>query len=426
MEKDKLNYKRTMFIGCAFFTIMLLWSVYNYATPRLLSYMGIDRTWSGVIMAADNLFALLVLPLFGTLSDKTNTKIGKRMPYIIVGTILAAMAFPFIAIFAMQNNLVATIIAIGLVLAFMNMYRAPAVALMPDLTPKKHRSVANGIINLMGGIGGILGFIAIFIFFDGDTKIVPFILTSVLMIVGLIILYTKVKENKIKEKEKIEDDVIEVEVVDEKKNKLSKGKIRSLLFILAAVFFWFFAVNAVETFWSTYAKDVLHTPGDNIGVIAMILFTVSAIATYLPAGILATKIGRKKTILIGVAIIFFAFVCGFVVTLFMKEKWNVFLFSILSALFAFAGVGWAFINSNSYPMVVEIANETNGGKFTGFYYTASMLAQTFTPILAGKLMDTLGDKVLLPYAVIFLIISFVFMFFSSGKTKEKKASEPNL
>lgn len=421
MEKDKLNYKRTMFIGCAFFTIMLLWSVYNFTTPSLLSDMGISDGWIGVIMAADNLFALFMLPLFGTLSDKTNTKIGKRMPYIIVGTILAAMAFPFIAVFAMQNNLVATIIVIALVLTFMNIYRAPAVALMPDVTPKKHRSVANGIINLMGGIGGICAFIAIQIFFKGDTKIVPFIMTSVLMIVALVILYTKVKENKIKEEIKIEDDVIDVEVVGEKKNKLSKEKIRSLLFILAAVFFWFFAVNAVETFWSIYSHKVLNAPNEGAGAIALTIFTVSAIAIYLPAGILATKIGRKKTILIGILCILGAFAAGYLLTLFMNE-WNI---VPLIILFIFAGAGWALINSNSYPMVVEMANETNGGKFTGFYYTASMLAQTITPAVAGFLMDHLDRTILFPYAVIFLALSFVFMFFSSNYKKKEKKSNGN-
>ena len=402
MEKDKLDIKRTMYIGCAFFTIMLLWQVYNYTTPLFLDEMQISDTWKGVIMASDNLFALFMLPLFGKLSDKTNTKIGRRMPYIIVGTIFAAMVFPFMAVFAMKSMLIEMIIVFAFILGFMIMYRAPAVALMLDLTPKKHRSVANGIINLMGGIGGICAYLTIKLFFGNEsTKILPFLITSALMILALIILYRNVKENKIEKQEE--------EVFDKKyKANLSKEQKRSLIFILLAVFCWFFGVNAVETFWSTYSVNVLGAPNEGSGAIALLIFTVASIAMYLPAGIIATKIGRRKTVLFGIVAIFIAFALAYIF-----RQWEVLSLIIL---FIFAGLGWATINVNSYPMVVEMANETNGGQFTGYYYTSSMLAQSLTPVVAGFLMDNINRSILFPYATSFLAISFVFILLS----KEKK------
>lgn len=407
-EELKLNYKRTFFIGCAFFTIMLLWQVYNYMCPLFLEEMGIKDTYKGLIMAGDNIFALIMLPIFGSLSDKTKTKLGKRMPYIIVGTILASVSFPFVAALGIKQNLVGMLILMGLILFFMNIYRAPAVALMPDLTPKKHRSKANGIINLMGGIGGIFAY-GTALLFGSKYPIIPFLVTSILMIVALIILVTTVKEAKVLAE--IEDDE---EVKEELTNTepLNKKQIKNLIFILCAVFFWFFAVNAIETFWGTYSWDIFFNNNpDNktTSSIALLIFTASTIIFYLVGGIVATKIGRKKTILIGIVSILIAF---FIASFF--TKWN---FIIFVGLFVMAGFGWALINVNSYPMVVEYANGSNGGKFTGFYYTASQLAQTITPFIIGSIMDLIGRKFMFPYAVLFLFVSFTFMLL----VKEKKS-----
>lgn len=405
MEREnKLNYKRTFYIGCAFFTIMLLWQVYNYTTPLFLDAMGVKDTLKGIIMAADNLFAILFIPLFGIISDKTKTKLGKRTPYIILGTILAALTFPIVGYFGIEGNLIGMIVVIALVLLFMNIYRAPAVALMPDVTPKRHRSLANGIINLMGGIGGIFAYGTIILFFKGESiiRIIPFIVASVLMLIGLVILVTKVKEKsilvEIEENEEVKNEV-------ENLNPLTKKEKISLILILAAVFSWFFAVNAVETFWSVYTVDILKAPDTNIGATALLIFTVSAIFMYLPAGILGTKIGRRKTILLGISLVFIPFAIAF----FFRE-WNLIA---MVALFIVAGIGWASINVNSYPMVVELASGKNAGKFTGFYYTASMLAQTLTPVFIGYLMDKTTRVILFPYASLFLAIAFVLIFLSN-------------
>lgn len=400
-EKIKLNYKRTFFIGCAFFTIMLLWQVYNYMCPLFLEEMNVNDTYKGIIMAGDNIFALIMLPVFGSLSDKTKTKLGKRMPYIVVGTILAAVTFPFVAALGMNGNLIGLLIVMGLILFFMNIYRAPAVALMPDLTPKKYRSKANGIINLMGGIGGIFAY-GTALLFGNKYPMIPFIVTSVLMITALIILLTTIKEAELLSE--IENDVeIKEEMINEK--PLDKSQKINLILILLAVFFWFFAVNAVETFWGTYSWDVFFNNNpDNktTGAIALLIFTASSIGSYLPGGILAQKIGRRKTILLGIACIFLPFLIASFLT-----KWSLFGFVIL---FVLAGFGWAAINSNSYPMVVEYASGSNGGKFTGFYYTASQLAQTITPLIIGSIMDLIGRRFMFPYASLFLLVSFIFMF----------------
>lgn len=399
-EELKLNYKRTFYIGCAFFTIMLLWQVYNYMCPLFLEEMGISDSYKGLIMAGDNIFALFMLPVFGSLSDKTKTKLGKRMPYIITGTILAAITFPFVAALGIKQNLVGMLIVMGLILFFMNIYRAPAVALMPDLTPKKYRSKANGIINLMGGIGGIFAY-GTALLFGSKYPVIPFVVTSILMIVALVILVSTVKEAKILE-EIDQDEEIKEELTNTE--PLDKKQIKNLIFILCAVFFWFFAVNAIETFWGTYSWDIFFNNNpDNktTSSIALLIFTASSIIFYLVGGIISTKIGRKKTILIGISSILVAFLIASFFT-----SWH---FIIFVGLFILAGFGWALINVNSYPMVVEYANGSNSGKFTGFYYTASQLAQTITPFIIGSIMDLIGRKFMFPYAVLFLFVSLIFM-----------------
>ena len=407
---DKLNYKRTFYIGCAFFTIMLLWQVYNYMCPLFLEEMGIKDTYKGLIMAGDNIFALIMLPVFGLLSDKTKCKLGKRTPYIIVGTILAAITFPFVAVLGMNGNLIGLLIVMGLILFFMNIYRAPAVALMPDLTPKIHHSKANGIINLMGGIGGIFAY-GTALLFGSKYPYIPFIVTSVLMIAALIILVSTVKEAKILAE--LEQDA-ETKKENQELDVLNKSQKKNLIFILFAVFFWFFAVNAVETFWGTYSWDIFfdnNPDNKTTGAIALLIFTASAIASYLPGGIIANKIGKRKTIIMGIG----AIILPFFIASFLTE-WNLIGFVLL---FVLAGFGWAAINVNSYPMVVEYANGSNGGKFTGFYYTASQLAQTITPFIIGSVMDLIGRRLMFPYATTFLVVSLIFMTIVKDKKETK-------
>lgn len=410
MENNlKLNVKRTTFIGLAFFTILMLWQVYNYYAPLFLEDLLITKFGGtpeeyayiiGAIMAADNLFGLFMLPIFGTLSDKTNTKYGKRMPYIIIGTVLAAVIFPLIPVFYLNSSLVGIFVAMGLTLLVMNMYRNPAVALMPDITPKPLRSKANGIINLVGYLGAIFAGALPMVLGEPSKDathavILPFILTSVLMIMALVTLFVKIKENKIAEEVKEEMEIGEKlaetnEVITEDK-ELSKNDKYNLYILIASTFFWFFGFNAIESFGSLYAKNAL-SGGMSWGTVVIVL-TICSMISFIPASMLASKIGRKNTVLTGLGLIIVAaIICSF-----LREITIVFLL-----LIAVCGIGWAMINCNSYPMVVELANKNSIGKYTGYYYTASMLAQTITPIFVGLLFYFVpaGYKIMFPYAAI--------------------------
>jgi MFS family permease len=422
MNDLKLNYKKTFYIGLAFFTILMLWQVYNAYVPLMLEdlftyHYGIGdyKYLIGIIMAADNMLALLMLPIFGMLSDKTKSGMGKRMPYIIGGTILAVLLFPFIPVLYAIGNIKALIVVMALILISMNIYRAPAVALMPDITPKPLRTKANGIINFVGFLGAICAGVLALVFKmpinygQPNDVIFPFIITSVLMMLALILLVVKVNENKVVEEvaedmelgEKLSESIEEIKE-DKPLGKMDK---RNLLLIIASVFLWFLAFNAIETFWSTYGEEFLLTQNWSL---ATIVLTVASLITFIPAGILSEKIGRKTSVLIGLSLM--------ITSLFIAAFLTSFdIYMIL--LFVTSGIGWALVNVNAYPMVVELASKKNVGKYTGYYYTSSMVAQSVTPIFMGALMDILGFTYFFPYAVVFSVIAFIV--FSFVKTKQK-------
>lgn len=422
----KLNYKRTFYIGFAFFAILMLWQVYNYYIPLILENLitsnygeGNYKYLIGIIMAADNFLALFMLPVFGNLSDKTHTRLGKRMPYIIGGTIGAALLFPLLPVFFLKNSLWGVIAIIALVLIIMNIYRNPAVALMPDITPKPLRSKANGIINLVGYIGAIFAGALSMLWSYSPEKtpetsiLYPFILTSVLMIISLILLTLKIKENKLLEetREEMEEgekysDTEEEIAVD---RPLSKTDRKNLVLLIISVFLWFFAFNAIETFGSTYGTEYLRS--DSWGSVVIVL-TIASLITFVPAGILADKIGRKRVVQLGLVLI----IIPCIIASFIKT------FSIwLILLIAAAGIGWAMINCNSYPMVVESANKENIGKYTGYYYTASMIAQTITPVTLGFIMDFIGHNMMFPYTTLFMAAALaVFSFIKTGRHTPEK------
>ncbi len=417
MKELKLNYRSTLYIGFGFFSILMLWQIYNTYAPiflgRLLSDTGTvdseDAPLVGFIMALDNFFALFMLPLFGILSDKTKTKYGRRMPYIILGMFAAAILFPLIAVAYILNSLAGVIIMMLLILIIMNIYRNPAVSLMPDVTPKPLRSKANGIINLIGYVGAIIGGGLVIVFGESGTKsittVAPFLIVSGVMLVAMIVLFIKIKENKLVEE--IKEDMIlgeELSVSIEKisENKpLSKKDKTNMIFILIAVFLWFAAFNSIETFISSYSENVLNN--FNISGTITIILVISSMITFIPAGYLAGYIGRKFTVIAGLSLM----IIGLALAMSIHEATAPFFLSI-----AVIGVGWALINVNSYPMMVEMAHKNNVGRYTGFYYTSSMLAQSFTPIVAGAFINQIGNyNVLFPYALILTIGAFVVFFF---------------
>lgn len=432
----KLNYKNTLIIGLAFLGILMLWQVYNTYCPIILDYLlkahfdpNKDYYYiTGVIMALDNLVALIIMPIFGNLSDKTKTKYGKRMPYILIGSFISALIFPFIAVTFIVNSLVGVIITMCLILVIMQSYRSPAVALMPDLTPKPLRSSANGVINLVGYFGAIIAALLGMIFKikdtttmeeAGDIALVPFIITSVVMLIVTIVLALKINENKLLEEMKPELELGEelsetIEKVEEDK-PLSKEDKKNMWILIASIFFWFMAFNSVETFNSLFCKKILNSSGVH-GTFTIVL-TLSSVVTFATLASLSKKIGRKYTVSIGLGCLVLGFLIMsiFAYTL-DTSKENSFVIIYLSTVIL--GVGWALVNINSYPMMVEMASGKNIGKFTGYYYGASMLAQSITPILVGLIMSNsnVGLKALYLYAFVFMAIALVtFIFIKENK-----------
>lgn len=578
----KLNYKRTLFVGFAFFLICVFWQAYDTLVPLMLTNkFGLDQTWSGVIMSLDNILALFMLPLFGALSDKKDTRFGKRTPFIFIGTICAIVAFVSLTFvdsaqlnkladgntemywsqnYTVENKeynsitnkevsseysvrdyasqilfnknydqltsdeqakteewykgldydqyyvynvsskeykvcktvkdngklsytyldgseiesgarrinaysstvssaeslfaksvsaknvylLVIFIIVLLITLISMATFRSPAVALMPDVTVKPLRSKANAIINLMGAAGGIIVLGLGMLFGTGQVKnqmmSYTLFVSAVcgIMAIALVVFIFTVKEKKwnaeMLEQQALLDaedetnapkeqgaDPIAAETittddaadaaqtaietsntkVKSKANKLPKDKLISLILILASVALWYIGYNAVTSKYSVYALNVLNMDYNSTLIIAQ----AAAIASYIPVGIISGKLGRKKTILIGVAMLTVAFF-GAIFINSSSPAW------LMWILFALAGIAWATINVNSFPMVVELATGSDIGQYTGYYYTASMAAQVVTPILSGALMDAMGTMgVLFPYATIFVAMSFVTMLF---------------
>ena len=502
----KLNYKRTLFVGFAFFLICAFWQAYDTIVPKILTdRFGMSQFWSGAIMAIDNILALFLLPLFGILSDKTKSKLGRRTPFIIFGTLIAAVALislsfvdsmqlgrlgniadinseearavlydydygsplatpdgeeyvlaefareDFLKIPATLENgkanpdytnyvvparsayiaeeivgkdpsaLIIFIAVLFVLLLSMATFRTPAVALMPDVTPRPLRSKANAVINLMGTIGGSLILGLGMILSTGSTKntYMPytgyFCIVAGIMLVSLVIFLSTVRERKfVAEMEEVsrQNNIEEGNDEDDASGsrKLSASERVSLILLLASVVLWFFGYNAVTSKYSVYAGRVLQLDYNSTLLVA----NIAALIAYLPVGMIATKVGRKKTILAGIVMLSGAFLTAS----FLDAGTPL---PVMMILFAVAGIGWATINVNSFPMVVELARGGHVGKYTGFYYTASMAAQTITPLVSGFLMDTLGMKTLFPYAAIFAACAFVTMLFvRHGDSKPTK------
>ena len=491
----KLNYKRTILVGFAFFLISAFWQAYDATIPVILTNkFGMSQTWSGVVMALDNILAVFMLPIFGALSDKSRSRRGRRTPFITIGTIVAALMLvclsfadnaqfknienvakiddpaasrivyeakldeelmtpegekfilkdkfsqeefveikstteyedgeenlytnyvvparqSYIGDVTAKNpaNLFIFLAFLLAVLIAMAIFRSPAVALMPDVTIKPLRSKGNAIINLMGTAGGILVLVLGIVFATSAVKnsfmnyFTYYGVIAGLMLAALAVFLLTVREVKWA-KEQQEESVrlgIEEEVKEEgEKRKLSKSEMTSLIFILASIALWYIGYNAVTSKYSIYAQRVLEMDYNT----TLLLAQAAAIVSYLPAGMVASKIGRKKTILAGVVMLAGAFLGAS----FMRAGSPVLVMNIF---FALAGIGWATINVNSFPMVVEMCSGGDVGKYTGFYYTASMAAQIITPMFSGFLMDNFGLTTLFPYAAVFAGLAFVTMLF---------------
>lgn len=368
----KLNYKQTMLIGLGFFTVSVVWGIYNIAMPIYLDDIGLSGLAVGAVMTIDNIFAVVFLPVFGALSDRTNTRYGRRMPYLLVGIPMSALAFILIPF--LRASLVPLMIAVVAMNFFMSIYRAPTVALMPDFTPRQLRSKANGVINFMGGLGAVIAFL-IGGFLFRLNEYLPFAVCSGIMMFTIIVMYLKIREPREIAREK--EDAPEGEAGEEKKDKdkdKDKDVILSLVFLLLAIFFWFIAYNAVETFFSTFGEKVLGVDKSQSSFMLSV-FSAMLVIFSIPSGFIASKIGRKKTILIGITILFLVFV-----TMNFTMGMDPYIIYVLLAV---GGVSLALININSYPMVVEMTSNKGIGKYTGYYYFFSMTAAILSPVLFG-------------------------------------------
>ena len=493
----KLNYKRIILVGFAFFLIQAFWQAYDNTIPMILTNkFGMSQAWSGAIMALDNVLALFMLPLFGAISDKHHSKWGRRTPFVVVGTLIAAVML--IALSFVDNaqlhhisdvaaiddpaaletiydreadetlltpggqkfvlsrqftkeeftqirsqitvdgaavtnpdytnyvmparqacawdatakspvTLVFFIALLLVILVSMAVFRSPAVALMPDVTLKPLRSKANAVINLMGSAGGILVLVLGMVFATSAVRnslmSYPgyFAVIAAIMLAALVVFMLTVRENEWAaemQQQSVELGLEDKEEAATGERKLSVDEVKSLIFLLLSIVLWFFGYNAVTSKYSVYASNILHKDYN----LTLIIAQAAAIISYLPVGFIASRVGRKKTILAGVVML----TAAFTTASFMSAESPTML---MNAMFALAGIAWATINVNSFPMVVEMCSGGNVGKYTGFYYTASMAAQVATPMLSGLLMDRMGMHVLFPYAAVFTALAFVTMLF---------------
>ncbi len=433
----KLDNKRTVLTGLAFLSICAFWQMYNSIVPLILTNtFHLNETYSGMIMAADNVLALFLLPLFGSLSDKTSTRIGKRMPYVLFGTGAAIILMNILPIIDNSYSAapsgfktVSFVIVLGLLLVAMGTYRSPAVALMPDITPKPLRSKANAIINLMGALGGVI-YLGVAAVMYPNSKVAGlehvnyqplFIVVASIMFVAVGVLFLTVKEPKlVAEQKELEAKHPEWNLAEDDGSgheTLPKSVKKSLGFLLASICLWFIGYNAVETWFTTYVSQVM---GQALGGAStcLLIATGGAVISYIPIGVLASKIGRKRTIMGGIILLASCFGLGYFLTTTYHE-----INLVMFVVFALVGLAWAAINVNSLPMVVEMCKGSDIGKFTGYYYTFSMAAQVVTPVVAGYLMRNVSYTALFPYAAAFVAMSFATMLFvkhGDNKPEAKK------
>ena len=406
----KLNNKRTILIGFAFLSICAFWQMYDTIIPLILrDTFAIGDAMAGRIMALDNVFALFMLPLFGKLSDK----VGRRMPFIVLGTAAAVALNLLLPVFDVPGRFVPFFILLALLLVAMGTYRSPAVALMPDVTPKPLRSKGNAIINLMGALGGVFTLAVIGVMpaaAEGTrTNYFPvFAAVAALMAISVALVALKVNEKKLRAEMPPEP----AEETASSGGKLPADMKRSLIFILLSVALWYMGYNAVTTAYSKYFTSMW---GDLSGAATCLMVaTVGAVVSYIPIGIISSRTGRKKMILFGVVLLAVCFALAGMVKTFSF---------LVYVLFVLIGFAWAAINVNSYPMVVEIGKGCDVGKYTGYYYTFSMAAQILTPMLSGWLLEHVGYKTLFPYATVMVAAAFVTMLFvRHGDNRPERAA----
>uniref|UniRef100_A0A7C4XU58 MFS transporter n=1 Tax=Caldisericum exile TaxID=693075 RepID=A0A7C4XU58_9BACT len=403
--RRKVSFAKIFIIGLGFFSISMLWSLYNTDVPIILqSRYHLSNYLTGWVMNLDNILAIILIPFIGALSDRTRTPIGKRMPFIITGLPLGALFFLLIPVIAYSTL---PFVALFIVILFMNIAmaisRGPVIALMPDVVPSEERSPANGIINFMGGFGSLLVYFVLGKL-SSVNRSLGFAITAVILVISTIILFFSVSEKR--------DSLYSESAEDESMMTLLKALFSKdnvfLIILLLSIFFWFVAFNSVETFYAVYmaqesglsAQVGEQTAKFNLGIFSLV-FMVFA----LPSGFIGKKLGRRRTILIGISGLILLFS---VFTLIRTV-------SIQKYLFTIGGFFWSLININSLPMVLDLGTTKSQGTYTGFYYLFSQAANIIAPPLAGLVADRMNTRfVIFPFALVFFTFAFIAMLLVRG------------
>ena len=391
MADQPFPWRKTFILGFGFFGISIIWPLFNSLIPPMLEDLGLAATVIGFIMTWDNIINMFLQPYVGSRSDRTHTRFGRRKPWLMLGAPLAAFFFILVP-FVRENFVLIALAILGTNLG-MALFRSPTVAYLGDLFKPGERSKANGVINLMGGVGGALA-----LFFGGALyKIgvpLPFIVGAGVMLIAIGIVVAFVKEPDLSDQPAGEREPGLWANV----KHVATDRDRSGLFLLAAIFAWFVGWNATEAFFTLYARNVL---GVEVGTGAQMLtaFAATLIIFAIPSGLLATRIGRKPTILIGLG----GMMLGTLAAYLVRSP------TVLLVVLAVMGAFWAFVNINSLPMVYDLAGQRSIGAYTGLYYFASSLAAITGPILAGRLIDLTSYQTIWPFCLVFLALAIVLM-----------------
>jgi maltose/moltooligosaccharide transporter len=402
----KFNYGKIFLLGFGFFGVSVIWATYNAFVPLFLANkFNLEPALIGFFMTLDNIAALFIQPPVGAWSDRLRTPIGRRMPFILIGAPIGAVAFGLIPLAAILPLFVACTSTLLLSMAF---WRTPVVALMPDITPSKYRSQANGIINFMGGVGSIISFLGGSALYKMN-QAYPFWLGSVLVLIASFLVFIFIKEPK--EYEESERQPGLWESLQTVINDSEKSALRVLL----AIFFWFVAYNAVEAFFTLYAnKHLLLPEADGARLLGQLslIFVIFA----LPAGYIGSRIGRRVTIMTGISIMTLCLVAMFslsvgTLTTQLTKLPVLGVVPVVGLILMFAGAGWALININSLPMVVDMTTFARLGTYTGLYYLFSTLAAILGPNINGWIIQLSGKdySTVMLSAPVFMVIAFILM-----------------
>ncbi|ASA77122.1 MULTISPECIES: SLC45 family MFS transporter [Thermococcus] len=418
----EFKYSRIFLLGFGFFGISIIWALYNAYVPIFLQdTFHLSKTVTGFIMTIDNLFAVLLLPFLGALSDMTRTRLGRRKPYILLGAPSAAIMFALIPISRMYESLALFMGTIIFMNFFMALFRSPVVAFMPDITPSEKRSQANGIINFMGGLGALLAYFGGKALYDMNYAY-PFYLGAAIMLLAnlLVVLFVpepeeyRVPGKKLNIRKLLAETSHKSfgELKDNLKDVFASHE-RSLLAILLAIFLWFIAFNSLETFFTSYAKYYLGIE-ESTGAFMLGLFSLSFMIFAIPAGFIGARLGRRRTITLGLIIIIGILVGAYLVGEGQKPESSSLSDPVVMTfmgLFFVGGMGWAMVNVNSLPMVVDMTTEEKLGGYTGLYYFFSQAANLVAPPLAGAFLDLIGYRTLIPFSIAFFILAAIAMQF---------------